>query len=677
MSFVFMFSVLSFLCFLAEKSLHKKTEEIFVVSIFSVIIFLFPFYCLNILIIGKILIYILLFVLTCFFAGKWLKDLKNIRPAAIVSPGICVIGIVSIFYILYLHDNKIELWDELRLWGAVSKAMHATDALQIGKESAIYPIMQSYPPGMPLLVYFFTGLSDNFAEYQVFYVYAFFFGALLFPIAKDIKWTYWPFVLPVAVLIIVAPCIFTSHGGDLGWFYESLFIDPLLGAAAGYVFYLASSCPFSSGFSKYRFAVALAVLALLKDSGIVFAAMAAINAIAHEVFSRKTLKKSDLLHMSATIMPMLLYTGIWKYILEVYEVSTVSSSHLDITNLSADTFICLWNKLLSTPMLQIYSIELSFIPCFAVLLIGGLLAHGLLRGKDGKQLYLTTGVMMLTSVAFLVGNVIAFGEELPSFQRYASSLLTCFLVFFVLTVIPELIKKLQETNMSLWGGIILSGVLCSIVIRLSCTELIQLIVFAFALLVPAFVCFMPSVRKKQEICKILLLLALSAFLTERTYYFMRDWERQKLKIPGEEYIQTREVVSDIQNNKANINKNDVKYYLLISDDMREKARLHHRIYFELLGTGNTIQNFFNDTNIYSTEYIAQEIPVKWEQEEVRKITEKWKSKLLEEGYDYIYVLSLNDFTRDVLYNCGIPDAEKGSILKIIPIQGTAKLEYVD
>ena len=66
MSFVFMFSVLSFLCFLAEKSLHKKTEEIFVVSIFSVIIFLFPFYCLNILIIGKILIYILLFVLTCF-----------------------------------------------------------------------------------------------------------------------------------------------------------------------------------------------------------------------------------------------------------------------------------------------------------------------------------------------------------------------------------------------------------------------------------------------------------------------------------------------------------------------------------------------------------------------------------------------------------------------------------
>ena len=61
---------------------------------------------------------------------------------------------LTVLFVYFAKDNLVGLWDELRLWGAYTKALHTSNSLQLGSDAFIYPIMQSYPPAMPLLGYF-------------------------------------------------------------------------------------------------------------------------------------------------------------------------------------------------------------------------------------------------------------------------------------------------------------------------------------------------------------------------------------------------------------------------------------------------------------------------------------------------------------------------------------------
>ena len=234
---------------LLSSVLRDKAEKVFPCILLSVIAVLYPFYCLDMLRLGRWLLYGIL-MLTAVFALARLRETegwKSLREA--LSPGICLFAGLCVFYILYTRNHLVGLWDELRLWGAVPKALYVTESLQLGEAALIFDIMQPYPPGMPLLVYFLTALSPEFQEGAIFAVYGILFGALLLPTLANLKWKDYLLFLPAALLVICAPCLFTSHGGDGAWFYGSLYIDPILGVLAGYAFYMSCEEPFATRFS--------------------------------------------------------------------------------------------------------------------------------------------------------------------------------------------------------------------------------------------------------------------------------------------------------------------------------------------------------------------------------------------------------------------------------------------
>lgn len=355
---------------------ERKPEEYFFCGIATVIAVLYPFYCLDRLRVGRYVVYVLLGLTAVYSVLKLCKKWRRsgIALKACISPGVVLFGALTVFYVLFLHDRWVSLWDELRLWGAVPKALYATEKLQMGADALIFPVMQSYPPAMQLFVYFITALAPDFPEYQIFVCYAVFHLTLVIPSLRNVSWKQWPYLLMLGILLIWLPCAFTSHGGDFGRFYNSLFIDPILGALAGYVLYLSANEPFRDGLSAYRFCVSLIVLGLIKDSGIMFAAFAGLNVGILYYRKNGNLRMSKILlgNGSALCASIFIPQLIWKYLIIKYGISTGSSSHLELGRLSWKAIGSLLTKISELPMLvwdgKMCYAELSFIPLFICLI---------------------------------------------------------------------------------------------------------------------------------------------------------------------------------------------------------------------------------------------------------------------------------------------------------------------
>lgn len=110
-------------------------------------------------------------------------------------------------------------------------------------------------------------------------------------------------------------------------------------------------------------------------------------------------------------------------------------------------------------------------------------------------------------------------------------------------------------------------------------------------------------------------------------------------------------------------------YVLISNDPRGNSKLHHRIYYELLGTSACVRNFWNDVNIVGGEAS----PETWTLEEIASIAEKLGNKLSANGYDYVYVAVENDFAAQVLAQFGVEAPAQGGLYRIEQVEEKLRL----
>lgn len=604
----------------AVSSLAKRcVEDTIPVIILSIIAVLYPFYCMDMLMAGELTIYVLfLFAVIAFvYTVRKKKTFEMKEMLTLVSPGVLVFAGVCIFYLFYLHDNRVELWDELRLWGAVPKALHKERTLQLGEDAWIFPIMQSYPPAMPLLVYFFTARASSFPEYQIFFVYAIFVSALILPVYKNLSWKQWPKILPAAVFMIWLPCIFTSHGGDYGWFYESLFIDPVLGVLIGYVFYQSLEKPFSNGFTQYRFFVSLLVLALIKDSGAAFAVIAAANALI--LYYRNENGSCGIRTVCfkavLTISPILIGYGGWKLLLKKYGIY----NHVGMSSelLSFDAIKALFESLISVPMLSINGgifsseLKLTFVPCFIGLVYLSIWINRKSKRFTNAQLTVTWLCMVTSFCAFFLGYCMSFGEYLPSFARYVSTILFAVLVFDLFQF-AEILDRIMPTCIS-------------------------------------------KVRSRTGIgaAAWVLLLCFSGS------YFV-NWEENKVTMSDYENEIVSYITYEIKQNAKMEEAPYSDYYLLIAEEQANNSRIHHRIYFDLIGSYARIHNFWSEANITGSDH-----PMHWTDAEITDIAEKWGEYIIAEGYEYVCVVILDDYATSILEKLGVEHPEMGDIYEIV------------
>ena len=174
---------------LAAAFFKTKFGDSFVITLGAIISFLYLFYIFDNLYIGFL---IAIGLCICSYLATIIALLtKKIELSSFCncffSPGFFTMFILFVVYRVFVRNSVPILWDELRLWAAVPKALFMTDALQVGKGAYIFPHMQSYFPGLALLQYFFQKANLVYKEWLTFYVYAILGASFFLPAVENVK----------------------------------------------------------------------------------------------------------------------------------------------------------------------------------------------------------------------------------------------------------------------------------------------------------------------------------------------------------------------------------------------------------------------------------------------------------------------------------------------------------
>lgn len=583
--------------------LEKNVADMLPFTVFSIILYLYIFYCANLLNFGIASLYLLIAAL-CVYAGYiTVKSKRSIQQA--ITPALCVFCCTSVFFLLYTADNFSINWDELRVWSAMPKAIYETKELQLGAQALIFDSsdnMQTYPPALPLFVNFLLTPSPAFSESCIFLAYAVFVSAITVNPFRNLRWNSW-WLMPLAfVFITCAPFVLTLHGGDNSYFYESLYIDPVLGFAAGYVFYLATAKPFQTGFSRTRFALALGVLVIIKDTGILFALLSLLCALLLRCFEEKptvsVLARDLIVPATVLVLPYLL----WKGLLQYHAITNHVSVHVKIP--AVQTIRALIDVLVHAPIINLIVLGFSFLVYALLLLLLCALLEAVFKIHSRANNVCT---FLLAAVSFLIFSfgyitIFPYGSAAHllelSYYRYFTTLTCAWFILCFLRYLPALLDAMPPS---------------SVPIRVS--------VFIISL----FIC---------------------GFSTFVLTYWESDYTNPSSDFLVRARDEKAKILTEIPVDSA---KDYKRVYLLMAE--KEPDIFHHRFYFELIGTGINIENFYIDTDMHNALGPAPD--------SIETTAEKWYARLQEESYDYIYVYSVNDTYRQAFSCLGLGEAIPG------------------
>ena len=582
--------------------LNTETEAVLPPVLLSSISILFFFYCADLLLMGMILvlgIYIVVSAAACKKLYRSYKHKTAVQPLRLMfSPGICVFIVLCIFALIYCRNSVTFLWDELRLWAPVPKAMHYTNSLQLKEDSLIFAAMRHYPPGMHLLVYFFTFFGRGFHESHIFIVYAIFVYSLFLPVLKNMKWKHYPLFVPFIVFLIILPCILTNKSRDFCYFYQSLYIEPPLGFLIGFSCWLSLHQPLSSRIRMWQFCSALFALTLFKESGVLFSCILALAVFLMEVLQKqipfkKCLYKSIFPFFSVAV-PFLVWELVCRFY-QVYNHLSISTSFSILTAVKQLINYYLSVPIIVIPIFDLWEIKLDLWIVIAVSLLFITLIIWYGRKIPLKSWGVLAVFLCITVFIFLTGMYGIFGDTFECAQRYGATLSICLICLLLMLGLELLLAKF-----------------------------------------PQEIRFSAFLQKSFSI----LLAGLSVILC---IFFLRYWNQTSLS-PKE----IAPITAVSQNLLSLLPKTEVKekparIYLLTASHYLDSSMLHFRIYFDLIGTPANICNLFD--NALSYAYIDP--PDLTDSAAIYTLAQQWSIYLMEQNFDYIYVVTADTLTGKV------------------------------
>ena len=587
----------------------KDLVDMLPVSIFSAVLYLYIFYCANLLQIGIVSLYLLIAALLFFAIFRTAKSKQN--PGNKITPAFVIFICTSLFFLLYTADNLSINWDELRVWSAMPKAIYETKQLQLGPQALIFDSgdnMQTYPPALPLFSVFLLGASPVFVESYLFLAYAVFVSAITILPFHNLRWKHW-WLMPAAfVFVTCVPFVLTLHGGDSSYFYESLYIDPVLGFAAGYVFYLATSNPFRSRFSRIRFALALGILVIMKDTGIVFGLLSLLCALLIRCFEEKTPASTLVRDLIAPSALMFFAYFLWKGLLQCYSITNHVSLRVKLP--APQVLRALADVLLHAPIINLIVCGISFLMYCLILFLGCVLIEKLTKRHSKANNLCALTLTVLSFLLFAFGYISIFPYSSAqvlldlSYYRYFTTLTSAYLIFCFLRYLPDLLERIPALRRTF-----------------------RVPAFAAALMVCLFSTFVLCYWQTDY----------SNLYSD----FLPLAEREKARI-----------LEEIPVDNAQEHQ---RVYLLMAE--KEPNIFHHRFYFELIGTGLNIENFYIDTDMYDALGVSPD--------PVETAAEKWYARLQADAYDYIYVYSVNESIAQAFSHLGLGEALAGCAYPVI------------
>ena len=124
--------------------LNRRIEECVPVTFMGTIVILYFFYLFNLLAIGRFFVYAGMLALFIAALLKHFKKKQNNNKVfekesipiqtnyffrEILTPGILLLLVMAVVFMIYAFNLKPAVWDELRLWAAMPKALHFSQSM--------------------------------------------------------------------------------------------------------------------------------------------------------------------------------------------------------------------------------------------------------------------------------------------------------------------------------------------------------------------------------------------------------------------------------------------------------------------------------------------------------------------------------------------------------------------
>lgn len=585
---------------------------------FSAILILYVFYICGMLRAGHPAVTVLCLLICAVALLRRPKALKEI----LFSRDFLLYLLGSVLFLAFTRSKFVHLWDCLRLWGAYPKALHSFGTLQLGADAALYPIMQTYPPGMPLLGYYFTGFAPVFSENTLFFTYSLFGFALLMPFVgafESKKGKTAAFLTAVFLPWMIT----NSLNNDYSFYYGSLFIDMPLGLCCGYFLYRSFRQLGKDSFENLCVLLSCGCLVLLKDSG-AFLALCGVVGGGLLMLLRK--ERTRLVWPALNLALLLGIWGSWKYLLGMYAASSNLTLSNPIPSLSA--LVRIFNQFLSAPVTGYSSFlgSVSFsLPAALLLIFGAKLSLCLCYDRENLKAELTDlAVQTVCYAGFFIGYCLCFVPEIetgafPSYNRYFCTLITSALMVLtgdclfrhreLLTELSSRLKNLRQEDSP-------TGKLTSCVLTAGRWALILAMAFALVMI------------------------------------FM---DRHSIQDPV--YVQAEEMSEKLTASTQKQEPWTDVYMVMPEPDMS-----HHRTYFNLIDDGIRIRNFYDTVNITSSGLGCT--------------ADGFLAQLIEEGYDYV-LISRADELLTAEFASLFPEAKAGDTNLLYKVdEANARLVFV-
>ncbi len=358
------------------------------------------------------------------------------------SPAVVAFLVALVVVLWFTHARYVSLWDELRLWAAYPKLLHVDGGLQVGPDSLLIGEMQTYTPGMPLFSYFVAAFSPVFAENRLFIAYGLFCVSLLAPIATRLTWRAPWWIVPAGVGMALAPLAYANGTVEMGDFYASLYVDPVLGILLGHILWLIGSNAVGERAGRLQFGLALAVLFLVKSSSLGLAVVMLLVVLVRWVHSTRGEAWRPRIRGALLLAgPFAIVVATWQPLLARLGPGSKFSSGYDMSPdlLLLELFV---NALRRFPVLQP---TVGLLPQYSsvlimnTVLVVGIACVALAQHRDrARPMWVALVTLLVVQTAYLIGLFFLvagpFEREFPSFARYTCMPLTAAWIFFALSL---------------------------------------------------------------------------------------------------------------------------------------------------------------------------------------------------------------------------------------------------
>ena len=416
-------------------------EDSLIVSQLSLIVILFICYVFNILRIGITIVQVLFLIgLSAGIMISWKqKTMISSFRSIFKTPCMAYVLFLCIVYFL-VRDNVPSRGDELCYWASLPKVLFQYSGdLQLNNGFQTYCV--DYIPAMPLYTYFLEEVNGTFHDGLLFFGYSALAGALILPAGKKLHG--WRGVAGILTALLVTPPVFyNTITNDGAVFYQSLYIDPIMGVAVGCLIWLFLNAPWRDKIHWIQFILYASFIILLKSSGIAFVLVSTITLLIYLLLFEKPYLKHFKIWLGI-FFPLLLY-GMWHIANSYFGIQDTVPYHLsailDFSFLKTFIRVLLKESVFTSyiPYVSKYCTFGAIIIFLSVVLIlfMALQSNVGIKSRENSSLIKCSYLMLgIQTVVYVIGLYILcvgpWGGQLLSYRRYICTILEAILCFIV------------------------------------------------------------------------------------------------------------------------------------------------------------------------------------------------------------------------------------------------------